>query len=150
MRYKILSIFAIVFIFTCCNRYIDHFKIEGYWRIIKADDSSKGTVICISKKKDVYVGRIYKKNDNKYVKLLVDSNDVLFTSIYKLSKVQYKFVKTKIGATLLSDYGLSTEQEYSAMTDNADTLKLIRKDNYTHTPDIILVRYKYPYRAFTQ
>lgn len=61
MRYKILSIFAIVFIFTCCNRYIDHFKIEGYWRIIKADDSSKGTVICISKKKDVYVGRIYKK-----------------------------------------------------------------------------------------
>ena len=42
MRYKILSIFAIVF---------DHFKIEGYWRIIKADDSSKGTVICISKKK---------------------------------------------------------------------------------------------------
>ena len=51
MRYKILSIFAIVFIFTCCNRYIDHFKIEGYWRIIKADDSSKGTVICISKKK---------------------------------------------------------------------------------------------------
>ncbi|WP_418867520.1 hypothetical protein, partial [Segatella hominis] len=68
MRYKILSIFAIVFIFTCCNRYIDHFKIEGYWRIIKADDSSKGTVICISKEKDVYVGRIYKKNDNKYVK----------------------------------------------------------------------------------
>ena len=51
MKYKILSIFAIVFIFTCCNRYIDHFKIEGYWRIIKADDSFKGTVICISKKK---------------------------------------------------------------------------------------------------
>ncbi len=34
-----------------------------------------------------------------------------------------------MGAKLLSDYGLSTEQEYSAMTDNADTLKLIRKDN---------------------
>ena len=83
MRYKILSIFAIVFIFTCCNRYIDHFKIEGYWRIIKADDSFKGTVICISKKKDAYVGTIYKKNDNRYVKLLVDSNSLLYTNYRK-------------------------------------------------------------------
>ena len=49
--------------------------------------------------------------------------------IHNIQNVQYKFVKTKIGAKLLSDYGLSTEQEYSAMTDNADTLKLIRKDN---------------------
>lgn len=39
-----------------------------------------------------------------------------------------------MGAKLLSDYELSTEQEYSAMTDNADTLKLIRKDNQTHSP----------------
>lgn len=117
----------VVTIFLCnCNGMLEKTpddKFIGLWEV-RGTEPSNGILINIQKENGKLIGRIHKLNNNKYVKLFVDSNDIFISKIERISNYQFKITENKIGSELFSTYGLKTEQEYKVQFIDTSTIGL--------------------------
>ena len=70
------------------------------------------------------MGKVISLNDNKYVKMFVEPNDIWVTGISRSSNYEFKLTEKKIGSALFSVYGLSTTNEYKVEFIDDDTIGL--------------------------
>jgi hypothetical protein len=66
----------------------------GLWKI-EGRSMFDGIQIKIEKKENEFIGRIYKLNDNKMVKLFVDSNDIWVSGIERRSNFEFALTEKK-------------------------------------------------------
>lgn len=101
---------------------IENFK--GTWKLegrsmfnrieIKIEENSSGKLI----------GKVISLNDNKYVKMFVEVDDVWMTGIRRTSNYQFRLTEKKIGSDLFSIYGLGTTNEYKVEFIDENTIGL--------------------------
>ncbi len=101
-----------------------------------------GVQISIQYEDNNLTGRIQKLNDNKYVKLLVDSNEVWISTIKRVSNYEFLITENLIGKELFNTYGLSTNQEFKAEFINQDTIGLAKETADPKKATIFLIRIK--------
>ncbi len=102
-----------LFISGCSNK-LKKTPAENFIGIWKIEGRSmfNGIQIKIEKNENELIGRIYKLNENKFVQLFADSNDVWVSGIERRSNFEFALTEKKIAKDLFSLYGLSTSQEY--------------------------------------
>lgn len=126
MKTKITILFLITLLTGSCNgkfNKISEDKFVGIWEI-KGADVIEGIQIKIQRENNKLIGRVYKLNDNKYVKLFEDSNEVFVSGIERYSNYQFKLTENKVGKTLFSLYGQKTSQEFVVQFIDDNTIGL--------------------------
>lgn len=101
---------------------IENFK--GTWKLegrsmfngieIKIEENSGGKLI----------GKVVSLNDNKYVKMFIETNDTWVTGIRRTSNYEFRLTEKKIGSDLFSIYDLETTKEYKVEFIDEDTIGL--------------------------
>lgn len=127
-----------VFMLTSCSTELMKISDErfvGIWEI-KGDGMLEGVQVMIHKENNKLVGRLYKLNQNKYVKLFADSSMTWIPEIKRSSNFEFKLIEKKIGSELFSLYGQKTTQDFNVRfidentiglaTENSDPLKSTR------------------------
>lgn len=133
MKIKFLCITLLSLCFSCQNKtHVPDDKFVGVWEL-KGRSLFEGMQIKIERKEDKFTGRLIKLNDNKFIKMFADSNDVWVSEIKRSSSYQFRITEKKIARDLFSLYGLSTSQEFKVEfiddntiglgSDSADPLK---------------------------
>ncbi len=88
-------------------------KFSGKWELQGRSMFEGIQIELISdKNSDDFKGKVIKTNENKYVKLFVDSGDTWVSSIRRTSNYQFELTEKKIGSELFSLYGQSTSTIY--------------------------------------
>ena len=126
MKTKTTILLLITLLTWSCNGKFDKIsddKFIGLWEI-KGADVTEGIQIKIQRENGKLIGRVYKLNDNKYVKLFVDSNEVFVAGIERKSNYQFKLTENKVGKTLFSLYGQKTSQEFEVQFIDDNTIGL--------------------------
>ena len=126
MKIKITFLFLITLLTCSCNgkfNKISEDKFVGIWEI-KGADVIEGIQIKIQRENNNLIGRVYKLNDNKYVKLFEDSDEVFVSGIERYSNYQFKLTENKVGKTLFSLYGQKTSQEFIVQFIDDNTIGL--------------------------
>jgi len=126
MKTKAIILLLITVLTLSCNSKsgkISDNKFIGLWEI-KGADVTEGIQVKIQKENGKLIGRIYKLNDNKYVKLFLDSNEVFVAGIERKSNYQFKLIENKVGNALFSLYGQKTSQEFEVQFIDDDTFGL--------------------------
>jgi hypothetical protein len=102
-------------------------KFVGLWEI-QGRAIFDGIQIKIEKENNNLTGRIYKLNNNKFIKMFADSNDIWVSEITRTSNFEFKLTEKKIAKDLFALYGQSTSQEFKVqfLDDNSFGLA---KDN---------------------
>ena len=116
---------AALFLFSCSDKFkkVSEDKFIGNWEL-KGASILDGTQIQIQKENNKLVGRIVKLNDNKYVKLFADSNEVWISEISRNSNFEFNLTESKLGKDLFSLYGQKTNQEFKAQFIDDNTIGL--------------------------
>ncbi len=133
MKTKFLCIALLSLCLSCLNdTHVPDDKFVGVWEL-KGRGMFEGMQIKIERKEDKFTGRLIKLNDNKFIKMFADSNDVWVSEIKRSSSYQFRITEKKIARDLFSLYGLSTSQEFKVefiddntiglASDSADPLK---------------------------
>ena len=116
-------------------------KFVGIWEL-KGRSAFEGMQIDIEKKDNHLSGKIFKLNDNKFVKLLVDSGGTWISEIKRSSNYEFKLTEKKIAGELFSSYGLSSSQEYRVQFIDDNTIGLAVENPDPQTSTIIYKRVK--------
>ncbi len=131
MKQSIFIIF-ILLLFSCSEKYekVPESRFVGEWEI-KGEDRNmfEGIIISIQEENGNLKGRIKKLNNNKYVKMFADSNDVWISGIKRTSNYQFKLYEKKIGAPLFSLYGISTNEEFKVEFIDKNTFGLAKSNS---------------------
>ena len=116
---------AALFLFSCSDKFkkVSEDRFIGIWEL-KGASILDGTQIQIQKENNKLVGRIVKLNDNKYVKLFADSNEVWISEISRNSNFEFNLTESKLGKDLFSLYGQKTNQEFKAQFIDDNTIGL--------------------------
>lgn len=133
MKIKFLFVILLSLCFGCKNNaYVPDDKFVGVWEL-KGRSMFEGIQIKIERKEDKFTGKLFKLNDNKFIRMFADSNDVWVSEIKRASNYQFRLTEKKIARDLFSLYGLSTSQEFKVEfiddntiglgSDSADPLK---------------------------
>ncbi len=117
----------ILFVAGCDSTKFDETPIEsfkGVWKLegrsmfsgmkIKIEEGSEGD----------FIGRVVALNDNKYVQMFVEQNDIWVTGIRRTSNFEFRLTEKKIGNTLFALYGLETTKEYRVEFIDENTIGL--------------------------
>jgi hypothetical protein len=114
-----------LFLFSCSEKTkeISEDKFIGIWEI-KGTSIMDGTQIQIQRENNRLIGRIHKLNDNKYVKLFSDSNEVWIPEISRVSNYEFKLIENKIGKELFALYEQKTNQEFKVQFIDDNTIGL--------------------------
>jgi len=114
-----------LFLFSCSEKMkeVPEDKFIGIWEI-KGTSIMDGTQIQIQREKNRLIGRIHKLNDNKYVKLFSDSNEVWIPEISRISNYEFKLTENKIGKELFALYEQKTNQEFKVKFIDDNTIGL--------------------------
>ena len=84
-----------------------------------------GIQIKIEKTEDnKFKGRVVKLNNNKYVKMLVELDDLWVTEIKRSSNFQFILTKKIIGSDIFSLYGLKTTKTFNVQFINNNKVGL--------------------------
>jgi hypothetical protein len=86
------------------------------------------------------VGRIVQMNNNKFVRLFVDSNAVWVSGIERTSNFQFRLKENKIGKELFSVYDLPTSTEFDVQFIDENTFALAKEKSNPLASDIIYKR----------
>lgn len=87
-------------------------QFEGIWEL-HGRKMFNGMKIKIEKnEKDKLVGKVIELNDNKYVRMFVEKNDIWIKNISRSSNFEFKIVENKIAKDLFTIYGLPSSDEY--------------------------------------
>jgi hypothetical protein len=129
---RFLAVFIVSLLLVACSQKVPEDKFVGIWEI-KGRKMFEGIQINIEKKNDILVGKIYRLNKNKFVKMFCDSNAVWISAIQRSSDNEFALTENKIGSELFSLNNLSTSQEFKVQfidnntfglaTDNSDPIK---------------------------
>ena len=121
----ITTLMVILLIFSCSEKLqkTADDKFVGLWEI-KGRTMFEGIQIEIVKDKNDFIGRITKLNDNKFIKLFADSNDVWVSGISRTSNFTFKLTEKKIAKDLFALYGQSTSQEFKVQFIDDNTIGL--------------------------
>jgi hypothetical protein len=133
MKIKFVYIALLSLCFSCRNKaHVPDDKFVGVWEL-KGRSMFEGMQVKIERKEDKFTGRLIRLNDNKFIKMFADSNDVWISEIKRSSSYQFRLTEKKIARDLFSLYGLSTSQEFKVEfiddntfglgSDSADPLK---------------------------
>lgn len=115
---------AIAFLFfSCSSQLVPDDKFIGTWEL-KGRGIFEGMQIKIAKEDNKLVGKLVKRNNNKFIQLFSDSNDVWVSEIKRTSDYEFKLTEKKIAKDLFSLYGLSTSQDYRAQFIDDNTIGL--------------------------
>lgn len=104
----------VVTLFIGCDGQFDKVpetRFIGDWELI-GRSVFDGITIKIELENDKLIGRISKLNENKYVKMFSEINDIWISEISRTSKFQFSLTEKKIGGQLFSLYGLSTSNGF--------------------------------------
>ena len=114
-----------LFLLSCSEKFkkVSEDKFIGTWEM-KGTSIMDGTQIQIQKENNNLVGRIVKLNDNKYVKLFADSNEVWISEISRNSNFEFKLTESKLGKDLFALYGQKTNQEFKVQFINDSIIGL--------------------------
>ncbi|MFN8255712.1 MAG: hypothetical protein U0W24_08495 [Bacteroidales bacterium] len=103
---------------TPIENFIGNWELQGRTMFnginIKIEKSEKGELI----------GKIIKINENKYVKMLVDSNETWVTEIKRSSNFEFKLTEKKIGSALFALYGQETTTDFNVQFKDENTFGL--------------------------
>ncbi len=104
-------------------------RFVGVWEL-KGRSMFDGIQIKIENQDEKLVGKIFKLNDNKLVKMFAENGDTWVSEITRSSNYQFELTERKLAKDLFSIYGMSTSQEFKIEfidentiglgTDNAD------------------------------
>jgi len=98
-------------------------KFIGIWEI-KGRGTFDGMQIKIEKQDGKMSGKIYKLNENKWVKMFAEKDDVWVSEITRSSNYQFKLSEKKLASDLFSMYGLSTAQDFAVEFIDDNTIGL--------------------------
>ncbi|WP_291862111.1 hypothetical protein [Marinilabilia sp.] len=113
---KLFTLFSIgVLLISCVTSKLSETPIsqfEGIWEL-QGRKMFNGMKIKIEKnEKDKLIGKVIELNDNKYVRMFVEENDIWIKSISRYSNFEFKLVENKIAKDLFSIYGFPSSDEY--------------------------------------
>ena len=115
---------------------IENFK--GIWEL-QGREMFKGIKVDIEQDKDgKLIGRVIELNDNKFVKMFVEINDIWVSEIVRHSNFEFGLTEKKIGSALFSVYGQETSKEFKAQFIDNNTIGLA-----TQNTDPLLSTIKY-------
>lgn len=125
MKTTVTLLLATLFLLSCSEKLktVSEDKFIGTWEM-KGTSIMDGTQIQIQKENNKLVGRIVKLNDNKYVKLFADSNEVWISEISRNSNFEFKLNESKLGKDLFALYGQKTNQEFKVQFINDSIIGL--------------------------
>lgn len=125
MKTTVTLLLATLFLLSCSEKLktVSEDKFIGTWEM-KGTSIMDGTQIQIQKENNKLVGRIVKLNDNKYVKLFADSNEVWISEISRNSNFEFKLTESKLGKDLFALYGQKTNQEFKVQFINDSIIGL--------------------------
>jgi hypothetical protein len=143
MKYSVSLLLLIVLFTACSEKYskVPDDKFVGIWQI-QGRSMFEGIEVKIEKTDNNLTGRIYKLNDNKFIKMFADSNDVWVSEITRKSNFEFKLTEKKIARDLFSLYGLSTSQEFKAQFIDDNTIGLATESSDPQTSKILYKRIK--------
>jgi hypothetical protein len=121
----VLTLITVLLLFSCSDKFdkVSEDKFIGLWEI-KGKSLTNGMQIKIERENNELIGRIYKLNDNKYVKLFADSNAVWISEIKRANNYEFNLKENKIAKELFALYGQSTSQEYKVQFIDDNTIGL--------------------------
>ena len=97
----------------------------GKWELV-GRSMLDGIQVQIQREEGKLVGRVVKRNNNKYVQLFLDSNAVLVSGITRSSDFQFKLTENKVAKELFSTYDLSGSQEFNVEFIDSKTIGLAK------------------------
>ena len=125
---KFTTLILITFLFLSCNTDKLHktsiSKFVGIWEL-QGRSMFDGIKVKITEDEDGHLsGRVVELNQNKYVNLFVNINDVWITDISRLSNFEFSLTEKKIASALFSQYGLDTTKDYKVVFIDDNTFGL--------------------------
>ena len=126
----VMLFLATLFLLSCSEKLktVPDDKFIGAWEI-KGASIMDGTQIQIQKENNKLIGRIVKLNDNKYVKLFADSNEVWISEISRNSNYEFKLTESKLGKDLFALYGQKTSQDFKVQFIDENTIGLATENS---------------------
>ncbi|WP_372650945.1 hypothetical protein [Draconibacterium sp.] len=119
---------------------IENFK--GTWKL-EGRSMFNGIEIKIEENSGVkLIGKVVSLNDNKYVKMFVETNDTWVTGIRRTSNYEFRLTEKKIGSDLFSIYDLETTKEYKVEFIDEDTIGLGSGDSKPTESSVKYIRVK--------
>jgi len=111
----LIAVFLGLVIFSCDKSKFNKTPIDnfvGVWKL-QGRPMFEGIKIKIEKNEtNEFVGKVFSINDDKYVKMFVDSADLWVTSIKQSSNFEFSLTEKKIGSELFTLYGQDTKTEF--------------------------------------
>lgn len=123
---RLIQIFVIAILLIGCTKHtteVPFDKFIGVWEL-KGTPMIEGMQINIQKEETRLIGKIFKLNQNKYVKLFADSNDVWISNISRASNYEFKLTENKIGKELFAVYGIKSTQDFKVQFIDENTFGL--------------------------
>ena len=114
------------FILTGCEGNFDKVPKEqlvGQWEL-NGRSMFDGIRINIELQENKLTGKINQLNENKFVKMFCEVDDIWISDISRNSNYQFLMTEKKIAGQLFSIYGLSTSTEYKVEFIDENTIGL--------------------------
>ncbi|RCW21034.1 hypothetical protein [Marinilabilia salmonicolor] len=113
---KLFTLFSIGILLVSCDtsnlKETPFSQFEGIWEL-HGRKMFNGMKIKIEKnEKNKLTGRVIELNDNKYVRMFVEENDIWIKNISRSSNFEFKIVENRIAKDLFTIYGLPASDEY--------------------------------------
>jgi len=104
-------------------------KFIGVWELHGRDMLEGIHVSIVRNQSGDLEGRVVKLNDNKYVRLFLDSNSVFIPKISRNSNFEFALSENKVGREIFGTYGLETQAQFSVQFLNNNIIVLSDKAN---------------------
>lgn len=146
-RIKGLGIIIIMglFVLSCDRNKLYETPIENFIGTWKLEGRSMFNGIEIEIEENPggeLVGKVVSLNDNKYIKMFVEPEDIWVTDIQRASNYEFRLIEKKIGSDLFSIYGLETTKEYKVEFIDENTIGLGSGDSKPTKSSIRYTRIK--------
>ena len=139
-EFTLLFLIGLLF-FSCNSNKFNKTPIDsfiGTWEL-EGREMFNGIKIKIEESENGKLkGKVIKLNDNKYIKMFVEINDIWVTDISRSSNYRFKLTEKKIANSLFAMYGQKTIFEYKAEFIDNNTIGL-----GTRNSDLIESQIKY-------
>lgn len=143
-RFFTIIVIGLLIVGSSCGEYnkISDSQFIGSWELT-GRSMFEGIKIKIEKNSDNnFTGRIIELNDNKFVKMFADTNDVWISEIKRSSNFQFKLTEKRIGRQLFSLYGLGSSDTYKVEFIDKDSFGLAEGSSDPLKSEVIYKRIK--------
>lgn len=135
---------TLIFLLSCDSQNFEEVplnKFVGTWEL-KGRGIYDGIQVQIEEDNTKLTGRLKKLNNNKYVNLFAELDDVWVSGINRSSNFRFLLTEKKIARELFSLYGISSSQNYQVEFIDDDTFGLAGDSKNPRNSSIKYVRVK--------